>query len=95
MPNGGNLCHQFGQVAVTCQQGVASTENNLLDARVSSDTAKSKIDEGEGDVSFYEAKLLTARFYFERLLPRTVSLKQTMLSGADNLMQMPEALFDF
>ncbi len=56
--------------------------------------AKHKIAEGAGDTSFYEAKLMTARFYFERLLPRTVSLKQTMLSGADNLMQMPEALFE-
>lgn len=56
--------------------------------------AKRKIEEGAGDTSFYEAKLMTARFYFERLLPRTVSLKQTMLSGADNLMQMPEALFE-
>jgi hypothetical protein len=56
--------------------------------------AKQKIAEGAGDTSFYEAKLMTARFYFERLLPRTVSLKQTMLSGADNLMQMPEALFE-
>ncbi|MCB1731545.1 MAG: acyl-CoA dehydrogenase C-terminal domain-containing protein [Halieaceae bacterium] len=57
--------------------------------------AKRKIAEGASDTSFYEAKLMTARFYFERLLPRTVSLKQTMLSGADNLMQMPEALFEF
>ncbi|MCP5190337.1 MAG: acyl-CoA dehydrogenase C-terminal domain-containing protein [Pseudomonadales bacterium] len=57
--------------------------------------AQRKIDEAQGDVSFYEAKLMTARFYYERLLPRTVSLKQTMLSGADNLMQMPEALFEF
>ena len=57
--------------------------------------AQRKIEEAQGDVSFYEAKLMTARFYYERLLPRTVSLKQTMLSGADNLMQMPEALFEF
>ena len=57
--------------------------------------AKRKIAEGAGDTAFYEAKLMTARFYFERLLPRTVSLKQTMLSGADNLMQMPEAMFEF
>jgi hypothetical protein len=57
--------------------------------------ARQKIAEAEGDVSFYEAKLMTARFYFERLLPRTISLKDTMLSGADNLMEMPEALFEF
>jgi len=56
--------------------------------------AREKIAEGDGDTSFYEGKLMTAQFYFERLLPRTESLKTTMLSGADNLMQMPEAMFD-
>ncbi len=57
--------------------------------------ARQKIAEADGDVSFYEAKLMTARFYFDRLLPRTLAHKDVMLSGADNLMQMPEALFDF
>ncbi|MAT93916.1 MAG: acyl-CoA dehydrogenase [Halioglobus sp.] len=55
--------------------------------------AKEKIAAAEGDASFYEAKILTARFYFERLLPRTDSLKATMLAGADSLMAMPEELF--
>ena len=36
---------------------------------------------------------MTARFYYERLLPRTESLKVTMLAGADNLMDMREELF--
>ena len=57
--------------------------------------ARQKIEEGDGDVSFYEAKILTARFYFERLLPRTLAHKDALLSGAENLMDMPEALFDF
>jgi 3-(methylsulfanyl)propanoyl-CoA dehydrogenase len=61
-------------------------------ARIAS-VAQQKIAEADGDTSFYEAKLITARFYFERLLPRTESLKVTMLSGADNLMDMPEELF--
>ena len=56
-------------------------------------TARQKIAEAEGDASFYEAKLMTAQFYFERLLPRTESLKTTMVAGADALMQMPEELF--
>ncbi|MFK7976509.1 MAG: acyl-CoA dehydrogenase C-terminal domain-containing protein [Halioglobus sp.] len=55
--------------------------------------AKQKIAAADGDVSFYEAKLITAKFYYERLLPRTHSLKATMLSGSDNLMTMPEGLF--
>jgi alkylation response protein AidB-like acyl-CoA dehydrogenase len=55
--------------------------------------ARKKIAEADGDTSFYQSKLMTAQFYFERLLPRTESLKKTILSGADNLMQMPEELF--
>lgn len=55
--------------------------------------AKQKIAAAEGDASFYEAKVMTARFYFERLLPRTEGLKATMLAGAGNLMDMPEELF--
>lgn len=48
--------------------------------------AREKIAEADGDVSFYEAKLLTARFYYDRLLPRTLGHKDMMLSGAENLM---------
>ncbi|TXS90706.1 acyl-CoA dehydrogenase [Parahaliea maris] len=57
--------------------------------------AQAKIAAAEGDTSFYEAKLMTAQFYFDRLLPRTAAHKQALLSGADNLMQLPEAMFAF
>ena len=57
--------------------------------------ARQKIAQNEGEVSFYEAKLMTARFYFDRILPRTLAHKKSLESGADNLMKMPEALFDF
>jgi alkylation response protein AidB-like acyl-CoA dehydrogenase len=55
--------------------------------------AQQKIAAARGDASFYEAKVMTARFYFARLLPRTESLKITILAGADNVMAMPEELF--
>ncbi len=55
--------------------------------------AQQKIVAAEGDADFYKAKVLTARFYFARLLPRTESLKITMLAGAESLMDMPEELF--
>jgi alkylation response protein AidB-like acyl-CoA dehydrogenase len=55
--------------------------------------AQQKIAAGEGDTAFYEAKLMTARFYFDRLLPRTQAHMQAILSGADNLMAMPEEMF--
>ncbi len=57
--------------------------------------AQAKVAAGEGDASFYEAKLMTARFYFDRLLPRAAMHKECLLSGADNLLDMPEALFAF
>lgn len=55
--------------------------------------ANQQLDEGTGDVAFLRAKLFTARFYMERMLPRTQSLAATMLSGADNLMDLDEAHF--
>lgn len=55
--------------------------------------AHQQLEEGTGDVTFLRAKLFTARFYMERLLPRTQSLATTMLSGADNLMDLDEAHF--
>jgi len=36
--------------------------------------AHKQLDAGEGDAKFLRAKLFTARFYMERLLPRTASL---------------------
>ncbi|HBM84284.1 MAG TPA: acyl-CoA dehydrogenase, partial [Halieaceae bacterium] len=56
--------------------------------------SRQKIAAAEGDTAFYEAKVMTARFYFDRLLPRTLAHKQALLSGAENLMDMPDALFD-
>ncbi|MFK7997578.1 MAG: acyl-CoA dehydrogenase C-terminal domain-containing protein [Granulosicoccus sp.] len=55
--------------------------------------AHQQLDEGAGDTNFLRAKLFTARFYMQRMLPRTQSLAATMLSGADNLMDLDEAHF--
>lgn len=55
--------------------------------------ARQKIAEGGEDKAFYEAKLMTAEFYFARLLPRARSHREAVLAGAQSLMQMPEALF--
>ena len=43
--------------------------------------------------AFKQAKLETARFYFARMLPRTLSHKAAIEAGAAPLMAMPEALF--
>jgi len=56
--------------------------------------AQQKLDEGTSDPEFYQAKLHTTKFYFDRLLTRTRSLVSAMESGADNLMNMQEEQFN-
>ncbi len=58
-------------------------------------TAQLKIAEGSSEKAFYQAKITTARFYYQRMLPRTRGLVETMQSGADNLMSLDEADFAF
>ena len=48
---------------------------------------------GSSDKSFYEAKLMTAKFYFERILPRTRYHYESISSGAENLMEMSADMF--
>jgi alkylation response protein AidB-like acyl-CoA dehydrogenase len=55
--------------------------------------AQQKLDAGTSEGDFYQAKLMTAKFYFDRMLTRTRSLVSAIHSGSDNLMQMDEALF--
>ena len=37
---------------------------------------------------FYQAKLITAQFYYQRILPRTSTCEAAILSGADNVMSL-------
>lgn len=55
--------------------------------------ANEKITKGEGDIEFYKAKVKTAEYYFDRLLPRTESLAKTMMKNPKSLMQMNEDMF--
>ena len=54
--------------------------------------AKIALDkQAEGD--FYKAKLLTARFYYAKLLPETATFLKQIRAGSDSLMAMDVALF--
>lgn len=55
--------------------------------------ALDKMVEGTTEEMFYNAKVQTARFYFKRMLPRTKGHAESMLAGADSLMDMPEEAF--
>ena len=53
-------------------------------------TAKAKLDEGSSDAEFYGSKLKTADFYFDKILPRTLSHEAQARNGASSLMAMSE-----
>ena len=55
--------------------------------------AAEKLAEGTSEEGFYKAKLQTARFYYQRILPRTRAHVEAMLSGSENLMDMDEENF--
>lgn len=48
--------------------------------------ASDALNTGDNDKDFYQSKLYTAQFFYQRLLPRTESLKTTMLSGVNNVL---------
>lgn len=47
------------------------------------------------EASFYQAKIKTATFYYQRILPRTAGLLVTMKSGAANLLDLDAEHFQF
>ena len=51
------------------------------------------IESGTSEEDFYNAKIQTAQFYYQRLLPRTLAHKESIESGADNLLNMKEEDF--
>jgi hypothetical protein len=54
---------------------------------------KLKTDTDPGKKEFYESKIMTARFFFERMLPEADARQKMVLSGARSLMEMQEAVF--
>ena len=57
--------------------------------------AQDKLAAGTSEEDFYKAKIATARFYFTRILPRTLSHAETMVAGADTLMDLDAEHFAF
>ncbi|WP_281561529.1 acyl-CoA dehydrogenase C-terminal domain-containing protein [Thalassomonas sp. RHCl1] len=58
-------------------------------------SAYEKLASGVEDRDFYRAKIKTAEFYFERMLPRTKSLAKTMMADPKTLMQLDGELLSF
>jgi hypothetical protein len=58
------------------------------------EAAQRKLAENPEDKAFYEAKLETAEFFFERLLPRAIGHAETMRGSVGSMMDMPLEHFE-
>ena len=57
------------------------------------EVAKQKLAEGAADKDFYETKLVTAKFFMDRMLPDTSGLLAKIQSGADSMMKLDAEAF--
>lgn len=57
--------------------------------------AQQKLAEGTTEEAFYNTKLQTAKFYFDRILPRTLAHAQMISAGAESMMAVEEENFAF
>ncbi|MEZ0494797.1 acyl-CoA dehydrogenase C-terminal domain-containing protein [Sphingomonas sp. IW22] len=55
--------------------------------------ATAQLASGEGDARFFNAKVTTARFYAERILPDTGALRRKIEGGADAVMALEPEMF--
>ncbi len=79
-----------GSVAYMHLTGVVAI--GLMWLRMAS-AAQAALDEGTEDSAFMNAKLITARFYAERSLPETISLRRKLEAGAESVMALPIEAF--
>ena len=79
------------------EAGAAASDYLKLCARVAlghvwaqmAKVAGEKLAQGADDRAFYEAKLVTARVFMERMLPDTAALQAKIQAGAESMMALP------
>ncbi|MEQ1726036.1 MAG: acyl-CoA dehydrogenase C-terminal domain-containing protein [Sphingopyxis sp.] len=55
--------------------------------------AQARLDAGGGNTAFYQAKLVTARYFAERIMPDAGSLRRKIEAGPDAIMALDPAMF--
>ena len=56
--------------------------------------AEKQLATGEGDIEFYQEKLHTAEFFFERMLPQAHFHAKSITASLESLMAMPSSYFE-
>jgi acyl-CoA dehydrogenase len=60
---------------------------------IMADKAMIAIEAGTGDKQFYKNKLITGRYFMERIMPETVAHLARIQSGCDSMMELEAAQF--
>lgn len=55
--------------------------------------AKAKLDAGDGDPEFLGAKIATARFYYDQIMPQTKALLPIIVDGSQSIMSLKRTQF--
>ncbi|KQS04771.1 acyl-CoA dehydrogenase [Sphingomonas sp. Leaf357] len=92
MQNGMQNPDNVGAGAYSYMQIMGLVATGLMWLRMASAAVKLKAA-GEGDAAFLDAKLVTARFFAERILPDAGALRRKIESGAESLMALPPEMF--
>jgi len=91
--------HQIGIAASSNPEeiGAASVDFLMMSGYISlaffwakiANSAQEKLKNDESDNDYYTSKIHTARFYYQRILPRIETLSSTISAGSGCLMDMP------
>ncbi len=92
LANGMKDPNNVGAGAVPYMHLVGTVAVGLMWLRMATAAAKLK-GEGQGDAAFLDAKLVTARYFAERVLPETGSLRRQIEGGAEAIMALPPEMF--
>ncbi|MEH3037169.1 MAG: acyl-CoA dehydrogenase C-terminal domain-containing protein [Sphingomonas adhaesiva] len=92
LANGMKNPNNIGAGAVPYMHIVGVVAVGLMWLRMATAAAKLKA-EGSGDAAFLDAKLVTARFYAERVLPQAGALRRQIEGGAESVMALPPEMF--
>jgi hypothetical protein len=92
LANGMKDPNNIGAGAVPYMHLVGLVATGLMWLRMATAAATLKAD-GQGDAAFLDAKLITARFYAERILPEAGALRRKIEGGAEAVMALSPEMF--
>jgi len=95
MANGMKDPNQVGAGAYSYMELMGTVAIGLMWLRMADAAVEALAGEGEAEAgrAFYEAKLVTARFYADRIMPNAGALRRKIESGAETIMALPVEAF--